>query len=51
MLKIALIVALNFAFLAWVLYLVAKDPANVWKRRDRQAPPADEPGSDEPDAG
>jgi hypothetical protein len=47
MLKIGLILALNIAFLAWVITLIVRDPANVWKRRDRDAPPAD----DEPDAG
>ena len=42
MLKFALIIALNLAFLAWVLTLIVRDPANVWKRRDRITPPDDE---------
>lgn len=50
MLKFALIIALNLAFLAWVITLIIRDPANVWKRRDR-VPPADAPRPDEPDAG
>ncbi|MFZ4689531.1 MAG: hypothetical protein ACOYLS_09855 [Polymorphobacter sp.] len=47
MVKFALIIALNIAFFGWILYLAVRDPANVWKRRDRDVPP---PG-DGPDAG
>ena len=42
MIKFALIIALNLAFLAWVLTLIVKDPANVWKRRDRTPPVEDD---------
>ncbi|MBC7520799.1 MAG: hypothetical protein H7268_06860 [Sandarakinorhabdus sp.] len=46
MIKFVIIIALNLAFLAWVITLIVRDPANVWKRRDRQPPADDEPGSD-----
>lgn len=54
MIKIGIILALNIAFLAWVINLIVRDPANVWKRRDRVAPADDEPPADtadKPDAG
>jgi hypothetical protein len=33
MTSILLIVALNIAFVGWVLWLMARDPANIFKRR------------------
>lgn len=45
MLKFVIIIALNLAFLAWVITLIVRDPANVWKRRDR-LPEADDQGDD-----
>lgn len=48
MLKIALVILLNLAFLGWVLTLIVRDPANVWKRR---TPPPEDGKPDEPDAG
>lgn len=44
MIKVAIVLALNVAFLAWVVGLIVRDPANVWKRRDRVAPPGDDWG-------
>lgn len=42
MIKFAIIIALNLAFLAWVITLIVKDPANVWKRRNRVPPTEDD---------
>jgi hypothetical protein len=45
MIKFVIIIALNLAFLAWVISLIVRDPANVWKRRDRRPPADDETGT------
>lgn len=45
---IILVGVLNIAMFAWFFWLFSKDPANLWKRRDRPpAPPQPrrDPGS------
>ena len=43
--SIIIVVVLNLALLGWVLGLLARDPGNVFRRRERDTPP------DDPDAG
>ncbi len=51
MIGIAIVLLLNLAFLAWVVRLFVKDPANVWKRGERSnaEPPVAPPPAPAPD--
>jgi hypothetical protein len=45
MIGIAIVLLLNLAFGVWVVRLIAKDPANLRKRRGKPVDPTDPPAS------